>query len=443
MSVVIPTILGNVHLPTCLEALAKQDYPSDRVEVIVIDNGASTDLSALVRRHHDRARVVRPGRNLGFAAANNAGVATSTGAFVAFLNDDTRPQTAWLPAMIDVARRRRAACVAAYVVDWEGRLVDFAGGLVNFEGKGMQEHVHAAVADLDLAERPVLFANGAAMLVHRETLENAGLWDEGTFAYYEDVELGWRLWMLGHEVWFAPKAIVHHRHHGTSGRWPEAPRVRLLERNALRMVYALLATEHLSGALTGALLLAADRALLQTPFHGRVDAAPVDVRQPRRSFGQRAGDELRLRGVRRNLPLADNLRRIGLRGLAGAAIDTLLPRLRRTVTPASRRAYLIEHEWQDPAFDGRREAIPADAAARLLGIQDFLRELPELSARRRDLQSRRRRSDAEILTRFGDRWLSPVPAANQVLHNERHATLVRVLGLAEVLQAECGVSSEL
>ena len=48
----------------------------------------------------------------------------------------------------------------------------------------------------------------------------SGGWDEGAFAYYEDVELGWRLHLLGHEVWLAPGAIVYHKHHGTSGRWP-------------------------------------------------------------------------------------------------------------------------------------------------------------------------------------------------------------------------------
>jgi hypothetical protein len=83
-------------------------------------------------------------------------------------------------------------------------------------------------------------------------------------------------------------------------------------------------------------------------------------------------------------------------------------------------------------FDNRREPVPADGAARLLGIHDFLRDLPALSARRRMLQARRIRSDVEILGRFGERWLSPVPAARQELHDELHSTLVKHLHIADL-----------
>jgi hypothetical protein len=86
----------------------------------------------------------------------------------------------------------------------------------------------------------MLFACGCAMLIDRAVFVDAGGWDEGTFAYYEDVELGWRLNLLGHAIWFAPGAVVRHKHHGTSGRWAEPPRIRLYERNSLRMVYELL-----------------------------------------------------------------------------------------------------------------------------------------------------------------------------------------------------------
>jgi hypothetical protein len=60
--------------------------------------------------------------------------------------------------------------------------------------------------------------------------------------------------------------------------------------------------------------------------------------------------------------------------------------------------------------------VPTAAAAALLGIQDFLRMLPELSARRSWLQAQRTRSDADIFSRFGDRWTAAVPSARPDLH---------------------------
>ena len=119
---------------------------------------------------------------------------------------------------------RNAAAVAACMLDWEGRTLDFVGGAVNFEGKGFQLDYGASRDRLLRTEKPLLFACGGAMLVDRSVFIEAGGWDDDAFAYYEDVELGWRLNLLGHEVWFCPDAIVYHKHHGTSGQWAEPPR---------------------------------------------------------------------------------------------------------------------------------------------------------------------------------------------------------------------------
>src|SRR5262249_3996083 len=153
---------------------------------------------------------------------------------VLFLNDDTRADSNLVRGLVDTAQRRGAASVGSRILSWDGTLIDFVAGSVNFEGKGFQTDVNTPEAGRHTDERPLLFACGAGMLIDREILLASGGWDEGTFAYYEDVELGWRLWLLGHEVWRSPKAIVYHKHHGTSNRWSEPARLRLFERNSLR-----------------------------------------------------------------------------------------------------------------------------------------------------------------------------------------------------------------
>ena len=432
VSIVILTLLGPTHLPDCLASLRAQTYPASRREVIVVDNASPVDPTAVAEEYYPGVRVIRNPSNLGFAGGNNVGARAARGEYVVFLNDDTRVHPAWLAALVDTARRRGAISVASRVLNWEGTRLDFVGGAVNCEGKGFQIDYGQPAEGRHLEEVPLLFACGAAMLVRRDPFLASGGWDEGTFAYYEDVELGWRFWVLGHEVWSSPASVVYHRHHGTSGKWPEPPRLRLYERNSLRMIYALLERETLARVLPAALMLACDRALLASQVSRAADADGNSDIARRLSPGELAASAkgaLRAQGVTRHRSIVDNLRRLGVTGLLGAARQVA-----RDVVPASassRRAdYRIERGTASAALDGRTEPFPTGAAAALSGVHGFLDSLPDLTKRRAWIQAARRRSDEEILSRFGTHGLSPCGAPRQREHEEIHATLVELTGIA-------------
>ena len=278
--------------------------------------------------------------------------------------------------------RRGAAAVASCILDWSGERIDFVEGAVNFQGKGFQLHYGAPAGSVTLEEKPLLFACGCAMLIDRAVFVDAGAWDEGAFAYYEDVELGWRLNLLGHAVWFAPRAIVYHKHHGTSGRWAEPPRIRLYERNSLRMLYGLLETRSLERVLPAALLLAADRALLNTRL-SRVE----DIRRHPtwKHFVRSIKALLRAQGINKTTPIGQAIKRLGIRGFVRVARDVFVAPPGETSRPR-RAAYLIEQGEIPSTFDTQFEALPINAAAMLAGIYGFLSDLPALSRRRADLQ---------------------------------------------------------
>jgi GT2 family glycosyltransferase len=439
VSIVILTALGPTHLPECLDSLREQNYPVDRIEVIIVDNGSAEDPTPVVLSRFPSARVIRNAKNRGFAAGNNQGAAVATGKYLVFLNDDTRVAPDWLSTLLETSRRRHAAAVASYIVDWPGTTVDFVDSAVNFEGKGFQLQYGTPVQRLSLEEKALLFACGCAMLVERSVFDDVGGWDEETFAYYEDVELGWRLHLLGHEVWFAPGAVVHHKHHGTSGRWPEPPRMRLYERNSLRILYGLLGTESLIRALPAALLLAADRALLASGLSRAADAATGSGAgtTARPSPSQRVIDgikaALRTRNVGRSTPVSIALQRIREQGILAFLRD--VRRLSKVhESPSRRAAYLMERGGTPSTFDAQPEPIPIHAAAILSGIYGFLSDLPALAGRRADLQDRRLVSDGEIVRRFGSHWLTPSGAPLMAQHHSLHVTLVEEFGLADLLE---------
>ena len=445
VSIVVLTALGPLHLRDCLTSLAGLTYPSELREVIVVDNGSAEDPGPVASAAFPGARVVRLPRNLGFAVGNNLGAIEARGELLAFLNDDTRVDPEWLGELVATARHRRASVVGSRILDWEGRRIDFVGGLLNFEAKGYQTDFAASLDGRQDEEQPLLFACGASLLVDRRVFEGAGGWDEATFAYYEDVELGWRLRLLGHEVWLSPRSTVFHRHHGTSGRWPEPPRIRLLERNSLRMLYTHLEDDALRRILPAAIILVANRALLESGLgragpvaeggrgEGRWEAVRTRV-QPA-VLAQTCKRALVIQGARKQFSLARNLREVGPVGLVRAAWwigrETFFD---RPIDPSLRRpGYFIELGSRSHSFDMTDERLPPSAGARLLGLHEFLQSLPELTERRQWLQARRRRTDREILSPFSQRWLASTPSEGQQAHDELQRVLSETLRIGEVI----------
>jgi GT2 family glycosyltransferase len=424
VSIVILTALGATHLRECLDSLRQQDYPADRIEIIIVDNGSSENPTAEVHARFPDARVIRNERNAGFAGGNNQGMAAATGEYVVFLNDDTRVRSDWLRELVDTARRRNAAAVASYILDWSGKRIDFVDSAVNFQGKGFQLEYGDSARRRTPREKPLLFACGCAVLMERAVLAGAGGWDEGMFAYYEDVELGWRLHVLGHEVWLAPRAVVYHKHHGTSKAWPEPPRIRLYERNSLRGLFCVLDDASLRRVLPAALLLAADRALLESGLSRAADDPGTIIR--RLAVALKAA--LRARGISKSTPIGHAIARIWREGPARMGRDVL--RLSASEQSSRRTGYLVERGMMPPSLDEQAQPVPIAAAAMMSGLFGFLCDIPQLVERRRELQGQRRVGDSDILGRFGTHWLEPSGSRLQAEHYAMHASIVEELGIA-------------
>ena len=82
-----------------------------------------------------------------------------------------------------------------------------------------------------------MFASGAAMVTRASTFREIGGFDERYFLFFEDVDLGWRYWLLGYRVRYVPASLVFHHHHRSVGALSRAEEDFLLERNALFTIF--------------------------------------------------------------------------------------------------------------------------------------------------------------------------------------------------------------
>ena len=216
-SIVIVTWNGRQHLETCLSAVAAQE--GVEAETILVDN-ASTDGSVeLVQDRFPWVRIVRLGRNHGFAGGNNAGAREARGRYLAFLNNDTSADPRWLRALLGGLDepRRIALATSRIVYMHDPEIVDSAGDAFTRAGGAYKRHHGGRAGDV-LEPREVFGACGAAFLVPKAVFEEIGGFDEDFFLSHEDVDLSYRARLRGYRCRYVPDSVVRHRGSSSIGR---------------------------------------------------------------------------------------------------------------------------------------------------------------------------------------------------------------------------------
>jgi len=217
-------------LGACLDALAAQTEPF--AEVVVVDNASRDGSAAAARR--PGVRLIEAGRNLGYGAANNQGVAATGSELVALINPDVHLEPGWLAAAAAaLAADARAGQCGGKVLfaDRSGR-VENTGHLLFADGLNRARSRNQP--DGNGADRlpPPLFPSGCAALYRRQALDEVGGLGESLFAYGDDADLGLRILMAGWTCAYAPQAVARHRLSGAVGRWAPT-KAYLVERNRL------------------------------------------------------------------------------------------------------------------------------------------------------------------------------------------------------------------
>jgi len=398
VSVAVVSWNGRRHLEVCLPALRDQLDPGVPFEVLLLDNGSSDGTAEWVRRRHPEVRLIESGVNLGFCAGNNRLVEAAEGDAVALLNNDTRPEPGWLAALVDAlaAAPDDVAAVSGKIVDWTGERLDFARGVLTFDGHAFQLDYRRplATARVPPPGSELLFACGGNMLVRRAAFRAAGGFDEDYFAYLEDVDLGWRLWLGGERVLFAPEAVVRHRSMATSDLLGNANRGFLFERNAFLTVYKNYDDDFLARLLPAVLLTLTHRTqtlmvqnnpggeqLTFDPYAGLIANTARPNREPE------APHEPVIPTSSPKIGLVQKWRGYGPREFVRRAVRKAV----RTALPA----------WAVDARPPYEARLTDDRTiAQLRAVTQLLSHLDSASAKRRRVQARRRRCDREIFERF-------------------------------------------
>ena len=351
---------GLDHLLECLAALEGAGREGLALEIILVDNASETPQDEILRRHPTVRRIPSP-RNVGFAAGCRLGVEAARAPIVLFVNDDAAvlPDAPRLLVSSLAATDDDVAVVGGRMTDVTGRRNDFSDGFLTFDGHAFAAHVGRSVDALpaSMPGEDRLFASGGFMAVKREEFLASGGFDDDYFAYLEDVDFGWRQWVFGRRVLAEPRAVARHRGGATGEALGVFSRGFLYEKNAFATAYKNFDAEHFRNLMPAVLM----------------------------TFLHRVAQMLAARN-----PGAAELKR-------DPYAEAPAPSLARTLLGVSEE------------FSSRVSIDDPLTVAHLRALSWIHRHHAGLAEKRRQIQARRVRSDAEIFAKFPLRIVPTYP----------------------------------
>jgi GT2 family glycosyltransferase len=222
--IVIANWNGKEHLEKCLSALRNQTYKN--FKIILVDNGSSDESVFFIEKNFPEVELIKLGENTGFAHANNLGIqkafADESVGFLVTLNNDTQANDDYLEKLVECAKNHpEAGSIQPKVLNFfEKNTIDSAGMLVYLDASAINRGQKEKDGGQYEKEEEIFGASASAALYAREALEkvkfpNGDYFDSDYFAYYEDVDLAWRLRLAGFSSIYCPRGVVYHVHSAT------------------------------------------------------------------------------------------------------------------------------------------------------------------------------------------------------------------------------------
>jgi GT2 family glycosyltransferase len=219
VSIIIPTKDQSLLLEACLTSIWKTAYPSDRLEIIVVDNNTSepTALRFLsAAETAGRIRLVRDRLPFNYSRVNNQAAALAVGEILVFLNNDTEVNRQdWLRRLVNYVVRPDIGVVGAKLI-YPDHTIQHGGIVLGIQGVAAHAFVglgenDEGYKDLSRHSREISAVTGACMAMRRDVFQELGGFDETLSVAFSDVLICMEAVTHGYRnIVIAEPIVIHH-----------------------------------------------------------------------------------------------------------------------------------------------------------------------------------------------------------------------------------------
>ncbi|MFY9410023.1 MAG: glycosyltransferase family 2 protein [Methanosarcina flavescens] len=226
VSVVILSYNSKEYLKECIPSLISQTYQD--FEIIVVDNASTDGSEEFIKANYPGIKIVQTGKNLGYAAGNNAGFEVAEGEYIVVVNPDTVADPEWLAKLIEPLENDPTitATTSKVLIYYQKDKINTCANTAHYTGLTFCRGLNKSASELDSCQ-PVGAVSGCSFAIRSDMLKNINGFDSDFFLYQEDADLSWRIRFAGGKIMYVPESVIYHKYKLSIAPWKEF----YLERN--------------------------------------------------------------------------------------------------------------------------------------------------------------------------------------------------------------------
>lgn len=229
LTIVIVNYNVKYYVEQCLYSLRKALTGID-AQVCVVDNCSSDDSTNYLKTRFSEVTYIQNDENVGFSRANNIAIRQTESDYILLLNPDTMvAENTIREALAFMDNHPKAGAMGVKMLNTNGSIAKesrrgipspstafykMCGLCERYPNNHRLAHYYMSYLPWDEAGK-IEVVSGAFCLLRRSALKQVGLLDEDFFMYGEDIDLSFRIFNSGWEVWYYPASILHYKGEST------------------------------------------------------------------------------------------------------------------------------------------------------------------------------------------------------------------------------------
>jgi len=218
VSVIVVVYNSKKWIKLVFDSILTQTHRDFEILAVICANDDGS--KEFLQTNYPSVRILDPGKNIGFAAANNLAIRESTGEFVQLVNPDLVLESNYVAEMLEAFADPKVAAATGKLLRYNFetseklKIIDSTGIVINPSGRARdrgQNQIDSGQLD---SQKDVFAVSGAGPMYRRSALKKVKFedeyFDEDFFMYWEDVDLSWRLNNAGLKNVFVPAAVAYH-----------------------------------------------------------------------------------------------------------------------------------------------------------------------------------------------------------------------------------------